>query len=56
MLSVSPSPRDRRYTVLVSDDDPGVRRGLLLLLRARGYAVSGYTTGSALLADPRARA
>jgi FixJ family two-component response regulator len=55
MLSVSPSPRDRRYTVLVSDDDPGVRRGLLLLLRARGYAVSGYTTGSALLADPRAR-
>lgn len=32
-----------------------MRRGLQLLLRSRGYAVSGYTTGSALLADPRAR-
>lgn len=55
MLSVSPSPRDRRCTVLVSDDDPGVRRGLLLMLRGQGYAVTGYTTGSALLADPRAQ-
>lgn len=55
MLSVSPKPSVRRYTILVSDDDPGVRRGLQLLLRAGGYAVSGYTTGSALLADPRAR-
>lgn len=54
MLSVS-SRRERRYTILVSDDDPGVRRGLQLLLRSRGYTVCGYTTGSALLADPRAK-
>ena len=32
-----------------------MRRGLQLLLRSRGYAVWGYTTGHALLADPRAK-
>ena len=54
MLSIS-SKRERRYTILVSDDDPGVRRGLQLLLRSRGYTVYGYTTGSALLADSRSK-
>lgn len=43
---------DGQYTVVVSDDDPAVRRALHLLLKAQGYAVSGYTTGCALLADP----
>ncbi|MDF0544142.1 response regulator [Sphingobium sp. H39-3-25] len=51
MSSIDSTPLDRRYTILVSDDDPGVRRALQLLLRSRGYAVSGYTSGSALLAD-----
>ncbi|WP_319296216.1 response regulator [Sphingobium sp.] len=55
MSSIGSTPHDRRYTILVSDDDPGVRRGLQLLLRSRGYTVSGYTSGSALLADPRAK-
>lgn len=55
MSWVGSKQRDGRFTILVSDDDPGVRRGLQLLLRARGYAVCGYTTGSALLADPRAK-
>ena len=53
MLSVS-ARCDGRYTILVSDDDPGVRRSVQLLLRSRGYKVYGYTTGRALLADPRA--
>lgn len=55
MPSVRSTQHDGRYTILVSDDDPGVRRGLQLLLRSRGYAVWGYTTGRALLADPRAK-
>jgi FixJ family two-component response regulator len=55
MPSVRSTQHDGRYTILVSDDDPGVRRGLQLLLRSRGYAVWGYTTGHALLADPRAK-
>lgn len=42
------------YTVLVSDDDDGVRRSLQLMLCACGYAVRSYTSGSALLADPLA--
>jgi FixJ family two-component response regulator len=44
----------RSPTVLVSDDEPAVRRALHLLLRSRGYQVNGYTTGTALLSDPNA--
>ena len=40
--------------VLVSDDEPAIRRSLHLLLRSRGYNVNGYTTGTALLSDPNA--
>ncbi|WP_232455533.1 response regulator [Sphingomonas sp. KC8] len=42
-----------QYRVVVSDDDPAVRRALHLLLKGRGYDVCGYTSGRALLGDPR---
>lgn len=42
------------YTILVSDDDAAIRRSLQLVLNARGYQARGYTSGSALIADPRA--
>lgn len=54
-MSSESSKCNAHCTILVSDDDPGVRRALQLLLRSRGYAVFGYTSGSALLADPRAK-
>ncbi|MBA4308287.1 MAG: response regulator [Sphingopyxis sp.] len=41
------------FTILLSDDDHGVRRSIQLMLRARGYTVRSYTSGRALLADPR---
>ena len=55
-MSSGTKPRLGRYTILISDDDPGVRRALQLLLRSRGYAVCAYTTGQALLDDPQAKA
>ncbi|MBS88177.1 MULTISPECIES: response regulator [Sphingomonadales] len=53
-MSSRRSPSNRKYRVLLSDDDPAVRRALHLLLRSHGYQVCGYTTGRALLADPEA--
>lgn len=41
--------------ILVSEDDPSVRRSLQLLLRSRGFDVRAYTSGNALLLDPQAR-
>ena len=45
---------EKPFTILLSDDDPGVRRSLQLMLCACGYTVRSYTSGSALLADPQA--
>lgn len=42
------------FTILLSDDDAGVRRSIQLLLRSQGHQVRSYTSGSALLADPQA--
>lgn len=54
-MSIVASPTSAKpYTILVSDDDPAVRRSLQLVLKARGYTVRGYTSASALAADPRA--
>lgn len=50
-VSIGDSP-EKRLTILVSDDDHGVRRSLQLLLRSQGYQVRAFTSGSALLADP----
>lgn len=38
--------------MLLVDDDAGARRSIQLLLRAKGFDVRAYATGSALLADP----
>lgn len=42
-------------TVLVLEDEPAVRRSLQLLLQGSGFAVRSYASGTALLADPRAK-
>lgn len=44
-----------RPQVLLAEDDPAVRRSLQLLLHGQGYDVRSYASGSALLADPKAR-
>src|SRR5215472_11937364 len=41
----------RRPTVLVIDDDPGVRSSLKFALEVEGFAVRTYPTGSDLLND-----
>lgn len=37
--------------ILIVEDDPGVRRSLLLLLQGRGYGVKAHSTADAALAD-----
>lgn len=44
-------PGEKRYKVLVTDDEASVRRSLQLLLHAKGYEPHSYTSASALLAD-----
>lgn len=44
-----------RPGIIVIDDDPGVRRSLLMLLKARGFMVRAYGHGAALVSDPAAR-
>lgn len=41
----------KRYKVLVTDDEAGIRRSLQLLLHAKGYEPQSYSSASALLAD-----
>lgn len=43
---------EERATILLVEDDPGVRRSLQLLLQARGYLVRAFASGIDLLADP----
>jgi CheY-like chemotaxis protein len=40
-----------RPTILLAEDDPGVRRSLQLLLRGQGYDVRAYLEGHHLLDD-----
>ena len=44
-----------RETILLVEDDDGVRRSLQLLLQGKGYAIRSHASPSALLADPAAR-
>lgn len=43
------------FTIMVTDDDHAVRRSIQLMLCSRGYNVLSYTTGKALLADPKSK-
>ncbi|CAN5583864.1 N/A [soil metagenome] len=54
MTSAAILPEQDRPTVLLVEDDHGVRRSLQLLLRGRGLEVRAYASGAALLADPLA--
>jgi len=40
-----------RPTILLAEDDPGVRRSLQLLLRGQGYDVKAYLEANPLLDD-----
>ena len=44
---------EKAALILLSDDDASVRRSLHLLLRARGFGVLAYASGTALLLDPQ---
>ncbi|WP_193378010.1 response regulator [Sphingomonas elodea] len=46
-----PSPAERPSVLLVEDDD-GVRRSTQLLLHGRGYLVRAHSVATASLADP----
>ncbi|MDX3910948.1 MAG: response regulator [Sphingobium sp.] len=51
---IKPNSAQQQRRLLLVEDDPGVRRSLQLLLRARGFDVRAYAAGAALLADPLA--
>ena len=51
-MGIQASPQAERPRILLSEDDPAVRRSIQLLLVSRGYDVRAYTSASALLSDP----
>jgi FixJ family two-component response regulator len=51
-MDIPAGPRAERPRILLSEDDPAVRRSIQLLLVSRGYDVRAYTSASALLSDP----
>ena len=51
-MDIQASPQAERPRILLSEDDPAVRRSIQLLLVSRGYDVRAYTSASALLSDP----
>jgi len=53
-MDIEASTQTRRQRILLSEDDPAVRRSIQLLLVSRGYDVRAYTSASALLSDPLA--
>lgn len=53
-MDVVANPQAERPRILLSEDDPAVRRSIQLLLVSRGYDVRAYTSASALLSDPLA--
>jgi FixJ family two-component response regulator len=54
-MDIPASPQAQRPRILLSEDDPAVRRSIQLLLVSRGYDVRAYTSASALLSDPGAQ-
>jgi FixJ family two-component response regulator len=55
-MDIARAPQSGRPRILLSEDDPAVRRSIQLLLVSRGYDVRAYTSASALLSDPLALA
>jgi FixJ family two-component response regulator len=53
-MDTKASPQAERSRILLSEDDPAVRRSIQLLLVSRGYDVRAYTSATALLSDPLA--
>jgi FixJ family two-component response regulator len=51
-MDIQANPQAERPRILLSEDDPAVRRSIQLLLVSRGYDVRAFTSASALLSDP----
>jgi FixJ family two-component response regulator len=51
-LEAASSRTNERPTILLVEDDAGVRRSLQMLLQGKGYQVRSFTSATALLADP----
>jgi FixJ family two-component response regulator len=51
-MDIQENRQTERPRILLSEDDPAVRRSIQLLLVSRGYDVRAYTSASALLSDP----
>jgi len=47
-------PGQKSPDILLVEDDPGVRRSILMLLKAHGFRVKAYSLGSALISDAAA--
>lgn len=47
---------ERSPEILVVEDDSGVRRSILMLLKAHGLSAKAYGSGASLAQDPLARA
>ena len=50
------TPDPNTLDILLVEDDAGVRRSILMLLKAHGFHVRAYGLGNALLLDPSALA
>lgn len=51
MLTVREGHDEAPPSVLIVEDDPGVRRSLLLLLQGRGFAAKAWSTADPALAE-----
>ncbi|MGE3746240.1 MAG: response regulator [Sphingomonadaceae bacterium] len=47
-------PGQKSPDILLVEDDAGVRRSILMLLKAHGFRVKAYSLGSALISDAAA--
>lgn len=52
---LNPAHDERSPEILVVEDDAGVRRSILMLLKAHGLSAKAYGSGSNLAGDPLAR-
>src|SRR5665647_1872682 len=52
MAAQTGTSQQERPRILIVEDDPAVRRSMLLLLQGQGFDSRGYPSGEALLSDP----